>query len=402
MIWHASRQSQVGLALEPHSAIMHVMSPSISQIAPAAIGDDLDQVDTPALMIDLDAFERNISAMAETCRAAGVRLRAHSKTHKCPEIARRQVAAGAIGVCCQKVGEAEAMVAGDIEDVLITNQIWGANKLARVAELAKTARIGICVDDAQNVADLSAAAVAAGAKLDVYVEIDVGAGRCGIAPGDAAADLAQTVVDHDGLNFAGLQAYHGSAQHIRAINERGAAIGAACDHVKATLAALDRVGLSAKTVTGAGTGSFEFEAASGLYQEMQCGSYIFMDADYAQNQDRVGNPFADFRHSLHVLVTVMSATKPGFAVVDAGHKALGNDQGMPWVADIPGARYQGPSDDHGTLALQDAARDVHLGEKLRLIPGHCDPTVNLYDWFVVVQSGRVVDLWEITARGAIR
>lgn len=154
-------------------------------------------------MIDLDAFERNISAMAETCRAAGVRLRAHSKTHKCPEIARRQVAAGAIGVCCQKVGEAEAMVAGDIEDVLITNQIWGANKLARVAELAKTARIGICVDDAQNVADLSAAAVAAGAKLDVYVEIDVGAGRCGIAPGDAAADLAQTVVDHDGLNFAG-------------------------------------------------------------------------------------------------------------------------------------------------------------------------------------------------------
>mgnify|MGYP003663833778 FL=1 len=399
MIWHASRQSQVGLALQSHSAIIPFMNPSISQITPAAIGDDLDQVDTPALMIDLDAFEHNIAVMAETCRTAGVRLRAHSKTHKCPEIARRQVAAGAIGVCCQKVGEAEAMVAGGIEDVLITNQIWGAKKLARVAELAKTARIGICVDDAQNVADLSAAAVAAGVTLDVYVEIDVGAGRCGIAPGDPAANLAQTIVDHDGLN---LQAYHGSAQHIRAINERGAAIGAACDHVKATLAALDRIGLSAKTVTGAGTGSFEFEAASGLYQEMQCGSYIFMDADYAQNQDRVGNPFADFRHSLHVLVTVMSATKPGFAVVDAGHKALGNDQGMPWVADIPGARYQGPSDDHGTLALQDAARDVVLGEKLRLIPGHCDPTVNLYDWFVVVQSGRVVDLWEITARGAIR
>ena len=181
MIWHASRESQVGLAPEPHSAIMHVMSPSISQIAPAAIGDDLDQVDTPALMIDLDAFERNISAMAETCRAAGVRLRAHSKTHKCPEIARRQVAAGAIGVCCQKVGEAEAMVAGDIEDVLITNQIWGANKLARVAELAKTARIGICVDDAQNVADLSAAAVAAGAK-----DGDSNRGRrcwCGRIPG---------------------------------------------------------------------------------------------------------------------------------------------------------------------------------------------------------------------------
>ena len=374
----------------------------MTQPPPARIGDDLRDVDTPALLIDLDAFESNIEAMAKTVSQHGVRLRAHSKTHKCPEIAKRQVAAGAIGVCCQKVGEAEAMVWGGIGNVMVTNQIWGASKLERLAALAQKAHISVCVDDAGNVQDLGAAARQAGVTLDVYVEIDVGAGRCGIMPGTPAAQLAETVAAEQGLNFAGLQAYHGSAQHIRNPNERGAAIGAACDRVRETQAALQKARLTADTVTGAGTGSFLFEAASGLYDEMQCGSYIFMDADYAQNRDQQGNPFTDFRHSLYVLVTVMSAARPGYAVVDAGHKALGNDQGMPWVADIPGALYERPSDDHGTLALDKAARGVLLGEKLRLIPGHCDPTVNLYDWYVVVQGGRVVDLWEITGRGATR
>lgn len=374
----------------------------MTQPPPAEIGDDLQDVDTPALMIDLDAFEANVAKLAKTVADFGVRLRAHSKTHKCPEIALRQIAAGAVGICCQKVGEAEAMVAGGVPDVLITNQIWGEKKLKRLAALAHEARVGVLVDDAQNVADLGHVARDAGVSLDVYVEIDVGAGRCGIEPGAPAVTLAKAVTEQDGLRFAGLQAYHGSAQHIRTANERGAAIGAACDRVRETLSAMEDAGINVPIVTGAGTGSFHFEAASGLYQEMQCGSYIFMDADYAQNMDQRGDPFTEFRHSLYVLVTVMSATKPGRAVVDAGHKALGNDQGMPWVADIPGARYQGPSDDHGTLILDDAARGVLLGEKIRLIPGHCDPTVNLYDWFVVVQGGRVVDLWEISARGAIR
>lgn len=372
------------------------------QPPPAEIGDDMQDVDTPALMIDLDAFEANIAALAKTVSDFGVRLRAHSKTHKCPEIARRQIAAGAVGICCQKVGEAEAMVAGGIEDVLVTNQIWGERKLARLAALAEKARISVLADDAGNIRDLAQAARDAGVTLHVYVEIDVGAGRCGVNPGLPAVELARLVNDEEGLHFAGLQAYHGSAQHIRTANERGAAIGAACDKVRETLAEMQAAGIEVPIVTGAGTGSFRFEAASGLYQEIQCGSYIFMDADYAQNMDQRGDPFTEFRHSLYVLVTVMSATKPGRAVVDAGHKALGNDQGMPWVADIPGARYQGPSDDHGTLVLDDAARDVMLGEKIRLIPGHCDPTVNLYDWFVVIQGGRVVDLWEISGRGAIR
>ena len=374
----------------------------MTQPPPAEIGDDIADIDTPALIVDLDAFEANVAKMAENVKEFGLRLRAHAKTHKCAEIARRQVAAGAIGVCCQKVGEAEDMVAGGIQDVYVSNEVWGAKKLARLAELAKTATISVCVDDAQNVHDLGEAARAAGVTINIYVEIDVGAGRCGVEPGDAGAALAEVVVAEDGLHFAGLQAYQGSAQHIRTINERGAAIGSACDQVKSTLDALAARGLMADTVTGAGTGSFRFEANSGLYHELQCGSYIFMDADYAQNQGMDGGAFDEFRHSLHVLATVMSATKPKAAVVDAGHKALGNDQGMPWVADIPGATYGRPSDDHGKIDTSEAARDAILGEKIRLIPGHCDPTVNLYDWYVVVQEGRVVDLWEIGARGAIR
>jgi len=372
------------------------------QTAPAKIGDDVRDIDTPALIVDLDAFEANLRRLADEIASSNMRLRAHSKTHKCPEIARRQVAAGAVGVCCQKVGEAEAMVAGGIEDVFVTNEIWGASKLARLAALASKARIGVCVDDAQNVADLSAAASDAGTTIDVYVEIDVGAGRCGIAPGAPAAALAQAVTDAPGLVFRGLQAYHGSAQHIRKFKDRRRAIEEACAKVTDTLGALEAVGIPCGIVTGAGTGSFHFEVASGLYHEVQCGSYIFMDADYAQNEGTNGDAFDEFRHSLYVLATVMSATNPGRAIVDAGHKALGNDQGMPWVADIAGARYVRPSDDHGVLELDEAARDAVLGEKIRLIPGHCDPTVNLYDWFVVTQAGRVVDLWEITARGATR
>lgn len=374
----------------------------MTQPPPAEIGDDIADIDTPALIVDLDAFEANVAKMAENVQEFGLRLRAHAKTHKCSEIARRQVAAGAIGVCCQKVGEAEDMVAGGVQDVYVSNEIWGAKKLARLAELAKTATISVCVDDAQNVRDLGAAARAAGVILNVYVEIDVGAGRCGVTPGEDGAELAAVVVAEDSLNFAGLQAYQGSAQHIRTINERGAAIGTACDQVKLTLNALAARDIKTQTVTGAGTGSFRFEANSGLYHELQCGSYIFMDADYAQNQGMDGGAFNEFRHSLYVLATVMSATKPGGGIVDAGHKALGNDQGMPWVADIPGATYERPSDDHGKINTTQAAREAVLGEKVRLIPGHCDPTVNLYDWYVVVQEGRVVDLWEIGARGATR
>lgn len=366
-----------------------------------------DEIDTPALVVDRPAFERNLARMAELAAAAGMRLRPHAKTHKCPVVARRQVELGAVGQCCQKLGEAEALVDGGIADVLVTNEIVGAAKIRRLAELAGRARLGVCVDDAGNAAEISAAAGAAGTTLDVYVEIDVGAGRCGVAPGATAADLAARVADLPNLTFAGLQAYHGSAQHIGPFAERRAAIDAAGDHVRATLEALDRAGVACPVVTGAGTGSFRFEAASGLWGELQCGSYAFMDVDYRRVRDETGAVDATFEHALFVLVSVMSRNTPGRAVVDAGHKALGNDQGMPAVAAEPGsgfegATYAGPSDEHGTLTLAGDNWLPALGARVRLIPGHVDPTVNLYDWFVVVEDGAVVDLWEIAARGAVR
>jgi 3-hydroxy-D-aspartate aldolase len=377
------------------------------QPPPAAIGMAVADVDTPALLVDRPAFERNLRRMADFAAGAGMRLRPHAKMHKCPAVARRQIDLGAVGQCCQKLGEAEAMVAGSIADVLVTNEIVGAAKIARLADLAGRAQVGVCVDDAGNAADISAAAVTAGTALDVYVEIDVGGGRCGTDPGKPGADLAARVADLPGLRFAGLQAYHGSAQHICPFDARRAAIEAAGEKVAATLEALDRAGLACPLVTGAGTGSYAFETASGLWDELQCGSYAFMDVDYRKVHDATGAIDATFENALFVLVTVMSRNKPGRAVVDAGHKALGNDQGMPAVAAEPGsgfegATYAGPSDEHGTLMLATDNWMPPLGAKVRLIPGHVDPTVNLYDWFVVVEDGIVVDLWEITARGAFR
>ena len=378
----------------------------MTQPPPADIGMPAGEIDTPALVVERPAFERNLARMADFANNAGLRLRPHAKTHKCPAVAQRQIALGAVGQCCQKVGEAEAMVAGGIADVLVTNEIVGTAKIRRLVELAGRATVGVCVDDAGNAADISAAAVTAGVRLDAYVEVDVGGGRCGVEPGAAAANLAARVADLPGLRFAGLQAYHGAAQHIGPYEARCAAIDGAGACVCATLDALAAAGIDCPLVTGAGTGSYPFEAASGLWGELQCGSYAFMDVDYRRVRDATGAVDRTFENALFVLVTVMSRNRPGHVVVDAGHKALGNDQGFPEIVAEPGsgldgAGYAGPSDEHGTVTLAGNWMP-ELGDRLRLVPGHVDPTVNLYDWFVVVEDGVVVDLWAITARGAVR
>jgi len=282
-------------------------------------GQTLAEVDTPALILDLDAFERNMARLNEAIAGRKVRVRAHSKTHKCPEIALRQVKAGAIGVCCQKVSEAEAMVDGGVGDVLVSNEVVGAQKLARLARLAKRAHIGICVDDSRQVEALGVAAQSEQAEMDVYVEIDVGARRCGVAPGAAALMLARKIVATGGLRFAGLQAYQGSAQHVRTMPEREAKIAVAIEAARMTRALIEADGIRCPIVTGAGSGSFMFEAASGVYDELQPGSYIFMDADYARND--WAPPLPRFEHSLFVLTSVMSRPVPERAVVDAGFKA---------------------------------------------------------------------------------
>lgn len=369
---------------------------------PASVGMALADVDTPALLVDLDAFERNLRRLADAVpQGSGIKLRPHAKTHKSPDIALQQMALGAVGVCCQKVSEAEALVRGGVPDVLITNEIVGAAKLRRLAALAGQARLGVCVDDAQNVADLDAAAGEAGVKLRVLVEIDVGAGRCGAAPGEPAARLAEAVARARHLTFGGLQAYQGAAQHIRGHGERRAAIGRAADMVAATREALRRRGLDCPVVSGAGTGSFRFEIETGAWDELQCGSYVFMDADYARNLDEKGATEPEFEHSLFVWTTVMSRPGELRAVVDAGLKAYTTESGTPVVWGMPEATLDRAADEHGRIVLSRPTNALRLGDKIRLVPGHCDPTVNLHDWYVGVRGERVEALWPVAARGAM-
>src|SRR5258706_14387290 len=313
----------------------------------ASIGIALDEVDPPALVLALDALERNLLRMVDAVKGSGVRLRPHAKSHKCAEIARRQIAAGAVGVCCQKVSEAEALVAGGVADVLVTNEIVGPQKIARLARLVREAKMAVLADDAGNVADLDAAARAEGVRLDVLVEIDVGAHRCGIEPGEPALALARRIATCRSLRFAGLHAYHGSAQHVRDPGERRAAIAAATEKARLTKTLIENSGIACEAVTGAGTGTFMLESASRVFNEIQPGSYVFMDADYNRNLWDEGWP--RFEQSLFVLATVSSTPSPGHAVLGAGLKASSVDSGLPQVHQRPGVEYVKASDEHGVL-----------------------------------------------------
>jgi 3-hydroxy-D-aspartate aldolase len=371
------------------------------QPPPAQPGMREEEIDTPALLIDLDAFEYNLAHMAELLAPTGVKLRAHAKTHKSPVIARLQIARGAVGQCVQKVAEAEALAWGGVPDILVSNEVVGASKLARLAALARIAKVAVCADDALQVAAIEAVAEDADIRLPVLVEIDVGAGRCGVAPGPDAVALAKRIAGSKHLIFGGLQAYHGSAQHKRTGEERRTLIGNAVDASRRTVEQLRQQGLNCPIVGGAGTGTFQIESASGVYTEIQAGSYVFMDADYARNLDEAGAPVSTFRHSLFVLATVMSTPNRTIAVLDAGLKALAVDSGMPTIWQRPDIRYLSASDEHGKLDVGSETTPPKLGEKLRLVPGHCDPTVDRYDWYVGVRGGRVECLWPIAARGGM-
>ena len=360
------------------------------------IGDPVDAIDTPALVVDLDAMERNIAGMAAFAQKHGVRLRPHAKTHKSAAIAKLQIAAGAAGVCVQKVSEAEALAAGGVADIFISNEIVDARKLARVAALAARIRLAIAVDSGLGVDRLAEALRAAGSSADVFVEIDVGQGRCGVAA-TAAGALAHQVVSH-GLRFAGLQAYHGRAQHLRSAAEREAATRHAVTLARSAQAGITSAGIACPLVTGAGSGSFAFEATSGVYGELQPGSYVFMDCDYADNEATPNAPA--FEHALFVKSQVMSR---GFshAVVDAGHKSHAIDSGPPRVWQRR-CEFVNGGDEHGILRAQGEALPT-LGETVWLVPGHCDPTVNLHDRLIAVRGGLahgvVEAVWPVDARG---
>ncbi len=372
---------------------------------PARAGQSFAEIDTPALVLDLDAFERNLVAMAAFTQAHGIRLRPHAKTHKSPEIALRQIAHGAVGQCVQKVSEAEILVAGGVEDVLVSNEVAGAAKLDRLAKLARGARIGLCVDHIEGVREAAEAAARNDVVFDILVEIDVGGRRCGAAPGEAAVRLADAIARSNTLRFKGLQAYHGTAQHMRSIDERREAIERAGLAARNTVERLAQAGLACEFVSGAGTGTFEIETGSGIWNEIQAGSYIFMDADYARNRQADGEPFRSFEHALFVLSGVMSKPTPDRAILDAGHKAAAIDSGLPVPFRREGAVYTKPSDEHGVLTGDPIALP-HRGDRVLLIPGHCDPTVNLHDWYVCVRGlhgpdAHVEALWPVAARGAL-
>lgn len=371
---------------------------------PARPGDRLHDIDTPALILDLDKFEQNLQRLMRAVQPYGVRVRPHAKSHKCIEIARRQVAAGAVGICVQKLSEAAVFVEGGIGDVLITNEVVGQAKLQRLADLAKRhphARIGVCVDDASVVPQLARACDAAGSRIDVYVELDVGQNRCGVMTEDEVVRLARAVVASPRLNFMGLHAYFGSAQHRRGVPERRAAIEAASKKAHDARAALRAADLPCERITGGGTGTFLYEAASAVYNEIQPGSYVLMDSDYARN---AADPEAPrFEHALAILSTVMSlrnAEGNERATLDAGLKAFSTDSG-PALPSFAGWHPYAVSDEHTVLHKVGEGPSIKLGDKALLVPGHCDPTVALHDWIVAVRGGRVEALWPVDARGAL-
>jgi D-serine deaminase-like pyridoxal phosphate-dependent protein len=380
------------------------------------VGQPVAAIDTPALVVDLDAMQRNLSRMAEFARKHDIRWRPHAKMHKSSAIAKLQMQAGAVGVCVQKTSEAEAMVAGGVGNVYISNEVVAPSKLVRVAELAhqvaaERGQLAIAVDSLEGVRRLANAMNdrrrgSQGVVIDVFVEIDVGQGRCGVPPGRLAVDLVHEVRKHPALRYAGLQAYHGRAQHLRTPQARRDAIGTVVQDVQFTRRLIENDGVPPGLVTGAGTGSMVCEAASGVYGELQAGSFLFMDADYAANERDPAQP--QFEHALFVKSQVMSSGLL-HAVCDAGHKSHAIDSGLPKVLtlDPTGAlEYVNGGDEHGILKATDGNQRVpHLDETVWLIPGHCDPTVNLHNHLIGVvggiPNGRVDKIIRVDARGAL-
>jgi 3-hydroxy-D-aspartate aldolase len=368
---------------------------------PAAIGMAYEDIQTPCLILDLDALERNIKKMGDYAKAHGMRHRAHGKMHKSVDVLKLQEKlGGAIGVCCQKVSEAEVFVRGGIKDVLVSNQVRDKAKIDRLARLPKLgSRIIVCVDDVANVADLSAAAQKHGTTIECFVEIDCGAGRCGVTTTPAVVEIAKAIAAAPGLKFTGIQAYQGAMQHMDKYEDRKAKLDAAIAQVKDAVEALKKEGLAPELVSGGGTGSYYFESNSGVYNELQCGSYAFMDADYGRIHDQNGKRIdqGEWENSLFILTSVMSHAKPDKAICDAGLKAQSVDSGLPFIYGRDDVKYIKCSDEHGVIEDKDAVLKVN--EKLRLVPGHCDPTCNVHDWYVGVRNGKVEALWPVSARG---
>ena len=357
------------------------------------IGIPKEEIDTPALLIDLDVFEANIRTMADFFKTVNAELRPHAKTHKTPIIAHKQLEAGAIGITCAKLGEAEAMVHAGIRDVLIANQVVGSQKIARLINLSKNSEIMVAVDDTDNVDQLSAAAEAKGVTLRVLIEVSTGMGRCGAMPGEPTLTLAQHILKSKGLKFEGLMGYEGHTVARPDLIERKIETGKTVELLIDTKHFLEDNGIAVRIMSGGGTGT---HAITGSYPEMteiQAGSYVFMDSTY-HNVEGVGERFPC---SLTLLTTVVSRPEPTRVIVDSGMKVLTKEFGIPQPL-AEGLEMRGLSEEHGTMDAEPSV-DLKPGDKVEILPSHCCTTVNLHDRYYGVRNGIVESVWEIAARG---
>lgn len=360
-----------------------------------------DGIPTPALLLDLDRFERNLRRMADHVRRAGKELRPHAKTHKCPEIARRQIAAGALGVACAKLGEAEVMAREGIRGLLVTTEIvtpGGIERLLRLLRLAPDTLI--VIDNATNAADLARAATAASVVVNVLVDVDVGGRRTGVPPGANALALARTIAAAPALRLRGLQGYAGHCAHVIGWEARRVASRAAMTPLMETRRLLEQAGLPVEIVAGGSTGTYDIDAELDGLTELQSGSYCVMDLDYRRIGGRGGAALTDFEMALTVVATVVSVPTTDRAMVDAGLKAFSTDKPfVPEAVELPGLQYTWAGDEHGRLTLTELSRPLKLGQRIEFFPPHCDPTINLYDRIYAVRGARVEDVWDVAARG---
>ncbi len=358
------------------------------------------EIATPALLVDLDLFEANLRKMAEHCRQAGVQLRPHAKTHKCPEVARRQVKSGAVGICVATVPEAEALAAAGIRGILLTSPIVERHKIGRVATLLhQGADIMLSVGHARQVELLAEAAAAAGVSVNLLVDVDVGDRRTGSLPGKPAVELAQQIARSSRLRVRGVQAYAGSASHVVGFESRRERSTQLLSAAIETRELLNKAGFEASILSGGSTGTYNIDSALRGMTELQVGSYVFMDLDYRRIGGRSGEMYSDFQASLTVLATVVSTSHADRVTIDAGTKALDTTTShRPEAKDWPGLAYSRGGDEFGMLALDGGDRLPKLGDRLEMLVPHCDPTTNLYDRIYACRGQKVESVWPIAAR----
>ena len=361
----------------------------------------LEDLHTPALTIDLDIFERNLEKMQSYLNRNNLGLRSHGKMHKCPIIANKQIEHGALGICTATVSEAEIMVRAGIEDVLITSPVATPEKIARVIDMALlTSRLHLVVDDVQNATALNRAAADAGITLSVYIDLDPPMGRTGVEQGEPALALGRHIVDDcSNLSFDGLQIYIGSCMHIHGYEKRRDRYAGMMELVASTREMFIQAGIEVPVISGGGTGSYNMEPGIGILTEVQAGSYIFMDVEYRDIGGESTELFTDFEPSLHVLVTAISKPQKKLITVDAGYKSFASDTVKPQFKDVEGVDFNWGGDEHGIIVLNNPSVEIQLGDKLPVVTPHCDPTVNLYDYYFPHRDGVVSEIWPIAARG---